>query len=396
MSLDARTLPIQIWRHFQCWLLGNNQGSLRAPYCEKSRVKAPVKRRTAVAISMMSACFLSSMAWSQVTVTSPAPGANLNSPFNVAASATSTHPITAMRIYLDNQSVYTVYAAQLNTSVAASQGSHLLVVQAWDSTGAVFKTPLTVTVGASPAPTPTPTPAPNPTPTPTPGPTPAPTNTTVFNEVQQWTGWLTCGACGNTGGGGALATYSMVRGIGSPSLSGSSAEFNLGGNYRYANAYWYYRHTAPSQGMQLLRYEFDLYVPAGSENAPQAIEFECQQRLNGFIYNFAWQADYAGNQWRVFNYTAKQWENAGIPLQRFSPGTWHHIVAEYHNNPTTHTTYHDALTIDGVRHPLSITHAATPTSAGNEFTNAFQLDLNGTPTPYQVFVDNMKVGFTTF
>jgi hypothetical protein len=68
-------------------------------------------------------------------------------------------------------------------------------------------------------------------------------------------------------------------------------------------------------------------------------------------------------------------------------------VAEYHNDPATHTTYHDALTVDGVRHPLSIKHAATPTTAGNEFTNAFQLDLNGVPTPFKVFVDNMKITY---
>jgi hypothetical protein len=209
--------------------------------------------------------------------------------------------------------------------------------------------------------------------------------------VQQWTGWLTCGACGNSGGTGPQATYSMIRGISFPTLSGSSAEFTIGGTAPYANAYWYYEHPPMNTALKSLRYEFDLYVPAGAEDAPQAIEFECQQRLDGYVYNFAWQAEYAGNQWRVFNYTNQQWENSGIPLQRFSPGTWHHIVAEYHNDATTQTTYHDALSIDGVRYPLNITHPATSTSAGNEFTNAFQLDLNSAPTAFQVFVDNMRI-----
>jgi hypothetical protein len=238
---------------------------------------------------------------------------------------------------------------------------------------------------------PPPTPTPTPVPTPTPTPTPTPANTTVFDEVQQWTGWLTCGTCGNPGAGGVLATYSMIRGISFPTLSGSSAEFTIGGNAPYANAYWYYRHQPISAAVKSLRYEFDLYVPAASQNAPQAIEFECQQRLDGYVYNFAWQAEYAGSQWRVFNYTAQHWENSGIALQRFSPDTWHHIVAEYHNDAGTHTTYHDALTIDGVRYPLSITHPATPTTAGDEFTNAFQLDLNSGPTAFQVYVDNMRI-----
>jgi len=294
----------------------------------------------------------------------------------VAGSAVSSHPITAMRIYLDNVSVFLADSANINTSVSASVGSHLLVVQAWDSTGAIFKTPMTIVVG---------------TPPPTPTPTPAPTPAIVFEEVQQQTGWMICGSCGDPGGSGPRPTYSMIRGIGSPSLSGSSAEFNIGGTLQYADAYWFYEHPPMSTALTALTYEFDLYVPANSLNAPQGIEFECQQQLNGYVYNFAWQAEYSGNQWRVFNYTTKRWVNAGIPLQRFSPNVWHHIVAQYHNNAATHTTYHDALTIDGVRYPVEIAQPATPSSDGNGFSNAFQLDLNSVPMAFQVFVDNMQI-----
>jgi carboxypeptidase family protein/calcineurin-like phosphoesterase family protein/Big-like domain-containing protein len=82
-----------------------------------------------------------------VTVCSPAPGATVTSPVHVTAAAKSAAgPITAMRIYVDNVSVYAVNAAAINTTVAISTGTHLIVVQAWDSTGVVFKTPLTIQV----------------------------------------------------------------------------------------------------------------------------------------------------------------------------------------------------------------------------------------------------------
>jgi hypothetical protein len=82
-----------------------------------------------------------------VTVCSPAPGATVTSPVHVTAAAKSTTPpITAMRIYLDNVSVFTVNAAAIDTSLAISSGTRSMVVQAWDSTGAVFKTPLTIRV----------------------------------------------------------------------------------------------------------------------------------------------------------------------------------------------------------------------------------------------------------
>src|SRR4029077_20787651 len=109
---------------------------------------------------MIATLTLATASFAGVTVSSPAAGSTAGSSVHFVASATSTHPITAMRIYVDNVSVYLVSASSLNTSVTLSAGSHSVVVQAWDSTGAVFKTPLTLTVGGStppPAPTTTPT-----------------------------------------------------------------------------------------------------------------------------------------------------------------------------------------------------------------------------------------------
>ena len=51
-----------------------------------------------------------------------------------------------MRIYIDNVSKYVVSAGSIDTSIAMTAGSHNMVVQAWDSTGAVLKKSQTVTV----------------------------------------------------------------------------------------------------------------------------------------------------------------------------------------------------------------------------------------------------------
>lgn len=51
-----------------------------------------------------------------------------------------------MRIYLDYKSVYLVNGSKIDTSISASVGKHNLIVQAWDSTGAVYKSSMTVTV----------------------------------------------------------------------------------------------------------------------------------------------------------------------------------------------------------------------------------------------------------
>lgn len=81
-----------------------------------------------------------------VTVCSPAAGSTVASPVHFVAAAKSTHPITAMRIYVDNISKFDVNSTSLDTSMALATGMHSVVVQAWDSTGAVFKAPLTIHV----------------------------------------------------------------------------------------------------------------------------------------------------------------------------------------------------------------------------------------------------------
>jgi hypothetical protein len=233
----------------------------------------------------------------------------------------------------------------------------------------------------------------SPSPSPSPAPSGSPTNAIVLADVEDSTNWLTCGACGNNGGTGSIAPYSFSIGMPSPSEDGSSTQFAIAATVPYTNAYFYRQQTAIKQQINSLTYEFDLYIPVGMENAPQAIEFECQQILDGWVYNFSWQALYPASVWRIFDYGLKQWDATSIPFQHFTPGTWHHIVAEYHNDTTAHTVIHDALTIDGVRFPVNITHNAFFSGSGNQFTNAVQLDSNSTATPYNISVDRMTISY---
>ena len=237
-------------------------------------------------------------------------------------------------------------------------------------------------------------PSPNASPTPPPSPSPTPTSAaTVIDHVEE-SPWLTCGACGNDGGVGPTAAFSDTLGIATPSEDGSSTQFSIAATVPFTNGYFYQQHTPVNAQIHALTYQFDLYIPTGSENLPQAIEFECQQVLNGWVYNFSWQALYPGNQWRIFDYGLKQWDATGITLTRFTPGTWHHIVAEYHNDTVAHTVLHDALTVDGVRIPVNITHNAFFSGAvNNQFTNAVQLDSNSTAAAYSVFIDQMKITY---
>jgi hypothetical protein len=89
---------------------------------------------------------LAGVSYAGVTISSPSNGATVASPVHVVASASSSNPITSMRIYVDNVSVYSNSSNKIDTSISMATGSHVLVVQAWDSKGTVFKSQVTITV----------------------------------------------------------------------------------------------------------------------------------------------------------------------------------------------------------------------------------------------------------
>src|SRR5262252_1781187 len=88
----------------------------------------------------------SATAFAGVGISAPANNATVNGPIPVVASASAPgRAITSMAVYLDNNLVFKVNAASVNTKVNAGPGTHQLVVQAWDSANAIYKAPVTVT-----------------------------------------------------------------------------------------------------------------------------------------------------------------------------------------------------------------------------------------------------------
>lgn len=84
------------------------------------------------------------------TSTNGGPQAAVTSPVHFVASASSpqcSNGISAMRIYTaPGVTGYTVNKASIDTYLKMANGTHNVVVQAWDNCGNVYKTPLQVTV----------------------------------------------------------------------------------------------------------------------------------------------------------------------------------------------------------------------------------------------------------
>ena len=80
-----------------------------------------------------------------VTVCTPTQNLIVPSPTHVQASTTdSQHKVTAVQIYVDNALITQVNATTIDTYINLAIGNHLVTVQAWDDSGATFKTNVNV------------------------------------------------------------------------------------------------------------------------------------------------------------------------------------------------------------------------------------------------------------
>lgn len=82
-----------------------------------------------------------------VNICTPANNASVTSPFEVSAAGNMANPIANMQIWLDGTKYYQVAGSTLDTQVTAAAGTHRVVVQAVDTTGATVKQTIYVTVG---------------------------------------------------------------------------------------------------------------------------------------------------------------------------------------------------------------------------------------------------------
>ena len=92
---------------------------------------------------------LTTSALANVTVSSPSNGATVGSPVPYVATATTTtcsKGVASMGIYVDNQLVYVVNGASMNTHRALAPGTYSTVVEEWDYCGGATYTKLAIAV----------------------------------------------------------------------------------------------------------------------------------------------------------------------------------------------------------------------------------------------------------
>ncbi|HEY6348930.1 MAG TPA: Ig-like domain-containing protein [Candidatus Angelobacter sp.] len=304
-----------------------------------------------------------------VAVSSPANNATVGSPFQVVATASAPRPIVGITAYLDSAIAATTNSASMNASISAGSGSHSLVVQAWDNVGTVYKQALTISVGSSG------------------GPAPPPSGAIVKSQIQNMSGWQSCTVCAGIGGNGPVATLSMNQFQASPSLTGSSTKFTIGGGIKYGDALWWKQLGADNAATNF-QYDLDFYIT--NPGVAQALEFDVNQGIGGLKFIFGSQCAAKSGVWDVWDSANVTWRSTGIPCTAPAAFKWHHLTWELRRTATQ--TVFVALTIDGVKHYVNRAYNAKA-ERSQEVNVAFQMDMDSSATSYSTWLDNVKLTY---
>jgi hypothetical protein len=225
-----------------------------------------------------------------------------------------------------------------------------------------------------------------------------------FSNLQQSSGWANYGQgppdfidCSPSPCDGI--TFSMSQGVSSPSMSGSAAQFNLGGTAVYTDALFnnhligaFSSQGLPDNNHTLVpsyhTFTYDVYFYGTNLELSQAVEFDINQFFNtlGFIWGHECRIA-GGHEWDVWNNVTAHWTPTGIPCNPVD-NSWNHLTIQVQRTPSNQLLY-QSITLNGVTNTLNQYY--DPGSAMNWYgvTINYQMDGNSQQSPYTVYLDEL-------
>jgi hypothetical protein len=309
-----------------------------------------------------------------ITVTTPTADQRLESPFMLTASTTTCggQPAASMGYSIDYGET-TIETTSFSALVIAGNGTHILHVKCWGTSGAAGDTDLDIDVVPAAADPPATVPA-----------------TSNIQSLSTWE-WNNDPATGGSSSGSSEL-------VSSPSLSGSAREFSVS----YSNSGGEIFHTTFGSDPTSLHFVYETAIWITNPSAIANIEMDVNQVIadgNTVIYGV--QCDGYSGTW---DYTINagtpsapidKWihSNAQCPVpSKWAANTWHHVQIAYSQDGAGNVTY-DSVILDGGEYDFENATGNSAFSLGWApvlLTN-FQVDGRGDSGNTNAYVYNMTV-----
>jgi hypothetical protein len=315
-----------------------------------------------------------------VHVTSPANNSTVSSPANYVATATSScsKGVASMGIYVNGQLVYVENGAILNTQLSLESGTQETVVEEWDKCGGASYTPINVTVQG---------------------------DEHILSNLQSsggWNGWgelppyydICSASCSGV-------TWSMSRHASSPSLSGNSTQFELGGTTPYADVLWSLpvlgQNTAqgiPDTGHTLLpslhNFTYDAYFYVTNASITQVLEFDINMYMDGAGMIWGNQCNnLGGGTWDIWDNVNAKWVSTGFACDLLI-NAWNHVTIQAQRGAGNALLY-QSITLNGKTININKTYPSFLVPAGWwGVTLNYQMDGNYKQLSNTTYMDNFS------
>jgi len=212
---------------------------------------------------------------------------------------------------------------------------------------------------------------------------PPATQGTTLSNIEQLAGWDSCDLCS---GGGHIA-YSMTQALGYPQAG--TTQFSLGQGASWAHALWWKRlgnDPNPSHFVLTL----DQYME--NPDASFGIEYDANQIVNGQWYDFAIQCSFGYGIWQLWDDANQVWVPTSVSCQRPAPSTHVQLRLEFErSNGQAHFV---SIGTNGNIVPVNMAFNPQPIDgASGDFGVHIQLNTNGNPDPYSIWVHNLTLNY---
>lgn len=237
---------------------------------------------------------------------------------------------------------------------------------------------------------------------------PAQLSGTVLSDLQVSGGWKSWGElapayaiCAAPCPG---VTWSLAQDVASPSMSGKSAQFNLGGTTPYSDVLWsipligqFSTQNLPDIDHALLptlhSFTYDAYFYATNLRDTQVLEFDVNMYMNGMGLTWGTQCRIAGgNEWDIWDNVNARWVPTGIPCNPIGGG-WNHVTIEVQRESDNSLLY-QSISLNGVTSDINGTYP--PFSVPGSWwgiTINYQMDGNYDQAANTTYLDNLSLTY---
>ena len=162
--------------------------------------------------------------------------------------------------------------------------------------------------------------------------------------------------------------------------------FTLGGPTGYSNALWWKSFGPDSTPTHFV---YDLYFYIDHANAPEALEFDVNQSMDGKRYTWGSDCSYKNTgHWDIWNPEKLAWFTTSVPCPQVTSNAWHHLTWQIEQ--VNGQVHYISVTLDNNVGKVDKYFNPQKGWKGNDVNVAFQMDGDYRQDPYSVWLDNVS------